>query len=295
MRGSSCFARATRWFTAVGTASRIASSCAARLSIAGRRQLDGIELHARRVAARSRQNRTSGVSGASPSSARPISSNACAALVLGRQIERDEQRELRAVERRWQLDAVRPVLAHDLQRPRDPCARWPRHPGRAGRPMPRSAVRAGAARPRARGAAAPSVHGTSARHCAGRRDSTRSVADVTTPSVPSAPMKRSIEVHARRREVAGRQLRAATASGRSARARRTVPRDSVEVEVPVRCARVAPRSMSRTSPSGSTTVSASTQSRVVPCLNVAAPAALVATTPPTNAPVKVGTGRIGQA
>ncbi len=37
-------------------------------------------------------------------------------------------------------------------------------------------------------------------------------------------------------------------------------------------------------------VSALTQSRVAPYLNVAAPAALVATVPPTNAPVKVGAG-----
>src|SRR5262249_58338466 len=55
-------------------------------------------------------------------------------------------------------------------------------------------------------------------------------------------------------------------------------------------ARVAPRSTSSTSPFGRTTVSARTQSRVVPYLNVAAPAALVATVPPTNAPIKVGTG-----
>ena len=43
-------------------------------------------------------------------------------------------------------------------------------------------------------------------------------------------------------------------------------------------------------PSASTTVSASTQSRVLPYLNVAAPAAFVATMPPANAPVKVGAG-----
>ena len=55
-------------------------------------------------------------------------------------------------------------------------------------------------------------------------------------------------------------------------------------------ARVAPRSMSSTSPDGRTTLIASTQSRVVPYLNVAAPAALVAMVPPTNAPLKVGEG-----
>ena len=59
---------------------------------------------------------------------------------------------------------------------------------------------------------------------------------------------------------------------------------------PSGCAVVRPRSMSSTSPLASTTVSARTQSRVVPYLNVAAPAALVATMPPTNAPVNVGTG-----
>lgn len=43
-------------------------------------------------------------------------------------------------------------------------------------------------------------------------------------------------------------------------------------------------------PSASTTVNASTQSRVLPYLKVAAPAALVATIPPAHAPVKVGAG-----
>src|SRR5205807_444571 len=46
----------------------------------------------------------------------------------------------------------------------------------------------------------------------------------------------------------------------------------------------------RASPLASTTVIARTQSRVVPYLKVAAPAALVATVPPTNAPVNVGAG-----
>ena len=48
--------------------------------------------------------------------------------------------------------------------------------------------------------------------------------------------------------------------------------------------------MSRTVPSASTTIRPSTQSRVLPYLNVAAPAALVATMPPAEAPVKVGAG-----
>jgi len=51
-----------------------------------------------------------------------------------------------------------------------------------------------------------------------------------------------------------------------------------------------PRSIRRASPLASTTVIARTQSRVVPYLKVAAPAALVATVPPTNAPVNVGAG-----
>ena len=50
------------------------------------------------------------------------------------------------------------------------------------------------------------------------------------------------------------------------------------------------RSMSSTSPLASTTVSARTQSLVVPYLKVAAPAAFVATIPPANAPANVGTG-----
>jgi len=55
-------------------------------------------------------------------------------------------------------------------------------------------------------------------------------------------------------------------------------------------AATAPRSMSRTPPFGNTTVSAFTHSRVVPYLNVAAPAALVAIVPPTYAPMNVGPG-----
>ena len=43
-------------------------------------------------------------------------------------------------------------------------------------------------------------------------------------------------------------------------------------------------------PSASTTVSPLTQSRVVPYLKVAAPAAFVETTPPAKAPPNVGTG-----
>ena len=53
----------------------------------------------------------------------------------------------------------------------------------------------------------------------------------------------------------------------------------------------SPRFRSRIVPSASTTTtSPSTQSRVLPYLKVAGPAALVATTPPAHAPVKVGAG-----
>ena len=45
-----------------------------------------------------------------------------------------------------------------------------------------------------------------------------------------------------------------------------------------------------TSPLASTMVAASTQSRIVPYLKVAAPAALVETAPPAVAPRNVGTG-----
>src|SRR3989338_7326789 len=53
---------------------------------------------------------------------------------------------------------------------------------------------------------------------------------------------------------------------------------------------VSPRWISRREPSDSTTAISSTHARVLPYLKVAAPAALVATVPPTNAPSKVGTG-----
>ena len=52
----------------------------------------------------------------------------------------------------------------------------------------------------------------------------------------------------------------------------------------------SPRDNSSTSPPASTTVRPSTHSRTVPYLNVAAPAAQVATAPPAKAPRYVGTG-----
>ena len=97
------------------------------------------------------------------------------------------------------------------------------------------------------------------------------------------------EVHVRRGEVSGRQLRDARHPIASAPdSRDAIGQDQVEVSVDrARDARARCRARLR---SASTTVSARTQSRVVPCLKVAAPAALVATMPPTNAPVNVGVG-----
>ena len=69
-----------------------------------------------------------------------------------------------------------------------------------------------------------------------------------------------------------------------------VPRAASISKYPSGWARTSPRAMSSTSPVASTTVSVRTQSRVLPYLKVATLAALVETTPPTNAPVKVGTG-----
>ena len=134
-----------------------------------------------------------------------------------------------------------------------------------------------------------SSNGTSARHIAGRRRSTRSVTSVITPSVPSDPMKRSI------RSMSGAaKYPADTFLTRGIRYVGTgilaVRSDSTTSKNPSRLAVVFPRSTSSTSPLASTTVNARTQSRVVPYLNVAAPAALVATMPPTKAPAKVGTG-----
>jgi hypothetical protein len=48
--------------------------------------------------------------------------------------------------------------------------------------------------------------------------------------------------------------------------------------------------MARIAPSAKTTVIPSTHGRVLPYLNVAGPAALVAMVPPTKAPSNVGTG-----
>ena len=66
--------------------------------------------------------------------------------------------------------------------------------------------------------------------------------------------------------------------------------DLVWITIRPSSARCPPRARSRTVPSARTMVNASTQSRVVPYLKVAAPAALVATIPPAVAPVNVGAG-----
>ena len=138
-------------------------------------------------------------------------------------------------------------------------------------------------------AARRSSNGTNARHIAGRAGRTRSVTAVITPSVPSDPMNRSM------RSIAGAAKYPADRFGTSGiryggTGIRAVRSDSATSKNPSRLAFVLPRSRSSTSPLASTTVSARTHSRVVPYLNVAAPAAFVATMPPTKAPVKVGTG-----
>ena len=63
------------------------------------------------------------------------------------------------------------------------------------------------------------------------------------------------------------------------------PLDDSMTKVPSGEAVTCPRAISSTSPPASTTVRPSTHGRTVPYLNVAAPAAQVATTPPTNAPM----------
>ena len=92
-----------------------------------------------------------------------------------------------------------------------------------------------------------------------------------------------------RGEVASRTLRHARHPVRWHRHRDAV-RASSRARSDRLTARSLPRLSSSTVPSARTTVIASTQSRVLPYLKVAAPAALVATMPPAQAPVNVGTG-----
>ncbi len=96
-------------------------------------------------------------------------------------------------------------------------------------------------------------------------------------------------VHVGRGVIAGRAFRDLRHLDRSASSR---ARGRACVSTSNRPSRAAacPRATSSTVPSASTTVSASTQSRVLPYLKVAAPAALVATMPPALAPVNVGAG-----
>ena len=99
------------------------------------------------------------------------------------------------------------------------------------------------------------------------------------------------QVHARCGVVAGRALgdlgHAVGGNGHPAQA----AIGPLDLEEAAGMATQVPRTTrSRTSPFASTTVRPFTQRRVEPYLKVAAPAALVASTPPTKAPRKVGTG-----
>ena len=135
---------------------------------------------------------------------------------------------------RTPIQRVDAVLASDAQATAHPCARWPRRRRRGDRACATcSRAASSQARARAPGAAVRSENGTSARHCAGRPRSTRSVTAVTTPSVPSDPMNRSMRSMPGRGEIAGRQLGQPRHPVAREPARALVPRRQLELEVAV--------------------------------------------------------------
>ena len=109
------------------------------------------------------------------------------------------------------------------------------------------------------------------------------------PRVPSAPMNKSTRSIPR---ASGYPEEHFGTSGRwrGVTGTRCAPREVRMSKYPSPCAQTSPRRTSRTSPLARTAVRPSTQSRVVPYLNVAGPAAFVDVTPPTHAPAYVGTG-----
>ncbi len=135
---------------------------------------------------------------------------------------------------------------------------------------------------------ASSAHGIHASTMFGAGETVLKVISVMTPSVPSDPMKRSM------RSIPGAAWypadRLATSGMRYVGTGTDTRPLAVSIARRPCSARCAPRRKSSTVPSASTTVNASTQSRVLPYLKVAAPAAFVATMPPANAPVNVGAG-----
>ena len=136
---------------------------------------------------------------------------------------------------------------------------------------------------------ASAAHGIHASTMFGAGDSVLNVISVIDTERALGSDEEIDEVHAGCGVIAGRSLRDLRHPiGRHRH--RHVPARGLDLEPAVTRALSPPRASSSTVPSARTTVRASTQSRVLPYLKVAAPAAFVATMPPAQAPVKVGTG-----
>ena len=136
---------------------------------------------------------------------------------------------------------------------------------------------------------ASSAHGIHASTMFGAGESVLKVISGDDAERPFRPDEEIDEVHAGRGVISGRSLRDVRHAIRRHR-HGHAPARRLDLETAMLAPAAPPAASSSTVPSARTTVSASTQSRVLPYLKVAAPAAFVATMPPAKAPVKVGTG-----
>ena len=239
---------------------------------------DAAETHA----AASRRRR------ASPSDSSSASHDVCEAAC--RQLEIDQQHDRRSRGQRDIELAIDAVFTNHGDRSRVDDVRWRRYRCHADRRRARSRSRPSRNSPVIAIARSSDGTGTSARHKAPGSGAVRNVTLDNHAERAFGSDEEIDEVHARRDEITCRSLRHirhanvirqpddAIAGGRGDRRSR---------HRPTRC---SPRDSSSTSPPASTIVSPSTHSRTVPYLNVAAPAAQVATAPPAKAPRYVGTG-----
>ena len=282
---SACRARATRRLTPAGTASRSSANAAARDAIAGRRDLgivehaeplkDAAETHERRV----RRGRIA-------HRFEPLQPGAVRGV---RQLEIDQQRDRRSRRQRDIELAIDAVFANHGNRSRVDvfdggdvdATRIAGTPGldRGARAvLPSSRLRGPpTGQAQWRGTSSPGQRRGAEGHAG--NDAERAF----------GTYEEIDQIHVRRDEITGRSLRHIRHANVTGSLMLRSP-EIVPMVKPPSVARCSPRHNSSTSPPASTTVRPSTHSRTVPYLNVAAPAAQVATAPPAKAPRYVGTG-----
>ena len=275
-----------RWFTPAGTASRTARRSAAR-----RRSCGSASSASARTPAHSstRQKCPSGLLPGVAGRALPESARTPGGVGLGAELQLHEQRERRPVGYRDVVSRVAPSSRRISSDRRSMCSiAHASSPSAA--PVCHVAIDASRSALTSASPCASAAHGIHASTMFGAGESVLKVICGDDAERPFRSDEEIDEVHVGRGVISGRSLRHVAASGRSAPAPIRA-RVAVSISNAAVLARAAPRAAaSSTVPSARTTVSASTQSRVLPYLKVAAPAAFVATMPPAKAPVNVGTG-----